>query len=37
MNIEKKTFNSILQLNNGAEFEVVESMETIQILLTDNL
>lgn len=36
MNAEKKLYNSLIQLDNGSNYEIVENMETIKLLLTDD-
>ena len=35
MNAEKKTINSIIQLDNGSNYEVVESVALIESLIND--
>lgn len=36
MNAEKKVCNSIIQLDNGSNYEIVESITVIELLLTDD-
>lgn len=36
MNAEKKVYNSLIQLDNGSNYEVVESVAIIEILMTDD-
>lgn len=35
MNAEKKVCNSIIQLDNGSNYEVVENLMIIEVLVTD--
>ena len=35
MNAEKKSYNSLIQLDNGSNYEVVENIATIELLLSD--
>lgn len=37
MNAEKKTCSSIIQLDNGSNYEVVESITVIELLLTEKI
>jgi hypothetical protein len=37
MNTEKKVYNSLIQLDNGSNYEVVESITVIELLLTENI
>ncbi|HWT27617.1 MAG TPA: hypothetical protein VN131_06730 [Mobilitalea sp.] len=37
MNAEKKVYNSLIQLDNGSNYEVVESITVIELLLTENI
>ena len=36
MNAEKKLYNSLIQLDNGSNYEVVENITLIERLLTDD-
>lgn len=36
MNADKKLYNSLVQLDNGSNYEVVESIEIIKIIMTDD-
>lgn len=36
MNTDKKVYNSIVQLDNGSNYEITESLETIKLLLNDD-
>ena len=35
MNAEKKTCNSLIQLDNGSNYEIVESISTIEMYMND--
>jgi hypothetical protein len=37
MNAEKKVYNSLIQLDNGSNYEVVESITVIELLMTENI
>jgi hypothetical protein len=36
MNANKKLYNSLIQLDNGSNYEIVENIEIIKLLLTDD-
>lgn len=36
MNAEKQIHNSVIQIDNGSNYEIVERLETIKLLLTDD-
>ena len=37
MNAEKKTCGSLIQLDNGSNYEVVESITIIELMLTEDI
>jgi hypothetical protein len=37
MNAEKKVFNSLIQFENGSNYEVIESITVIELLLTESI
>jgi len=36
VNAENKLYNSLIQLDNGSNYEIVENINTIELLLTDD-
>lgn len=36
MSAENKIYNSLIQLDNGSNYEIIENVELIKLLLTDD-